>query len=381
MKHKVGKGVHLFFIFASVERWKMERRKIIHIDMDAFYASVEQRDHPEYRGKPVVVGRLSQRGIVAAASYEARKFGIHSAMPAQKARQLCPDLIFIPSRMEVYKAISAEIHTIFHAYTDIVEPLALDEAFLDVTENKSDLQLATDIARKIKEEIREKLGLVASAGISYNKFLAKIASDYRKPDGLYTIHPDKAQMFIDALPIEMFWGIGKVTARKMHSLGIHCGAELRNCSPEMLKRNFGKNGMLYYDFAHGVDLRPVEAERIRKSVGCECTFEKDIGGHTAIIIELYHVTLELIERLRKSDFKGRTLTLKIKFNDFSQRTKSMTVEKPLFTKEALLPLAKKLLHEMDVEEKSIRLLGLSVSHAEESPSSSARSPIQLSFDF
>lgn len=358
----------------------MERRKIIHIDMDAFYASVEQRDHPEYRGKPVVVGRPSQRGIVAAASYEARKFGIHSAMSAQKARQLCPALIFVPSRMDVYKAVSAEIHKIFHEYTDVVEPLALDEAFLDVTENKSSL-LATDIARKIKEEIRGELGLIASAGISYNKFLAKIASDYRKPDGLYTIHPDKAQEFIDALPVEMFWGIGKVTARKMHSLGIHNGAELRKCSLEMLKRNFGKNGTLYYDFAHGIDLRAVEAERIRKSVGCECTFEKDLVGHTAVIIELYHVTLELIERLKRSDFKGRTLTLKIKFNDFSQRTKSITVEKPLFTKEVLLPLAKKLLREMDLEQKRIRLLGLSVSHAEESSSASTPSPIQLSFDF
>lgn len=234
----------------------------------------------------------------------------------------------------------------------------LDEPF-GGTENKSSL-LATDIARKIKEEIRGELGLIASAGISYNKFLAKIASDYRKPDGLYTIHPDKAQEFIDALPVEMFWGIGKVTARKMHSLGIHNGAELRKCSLEMLKRNFGKNGTLYYDFAHGIDLRAVEAERIRKSVGCECTFEKDLSGHTAVIIELYHVTLELIERLKRSDFKGRTLTLKIKFNDFSQRTKSITVENPLFTKEVLLPLAKKLLREMDLEQKRIRLLGLSV---------------------
>lgn len=359
----------------------MEKRKIIHIDMDAFYASVEQRNHPEYRGKPVVVGRASQRGIVAAASYEARKFGIHSAMSSQKALQLCPELIFVPSRMDVYKAVSAEIHKIFYEYTDLVEPLALDEAFLDVTENKSNLQLATDIARMIKKEIREKLGLIASAGVSYNKFLAKIASDYRKPDGLYTIHPDKAQKFIDALPIELFWGIGKVTARKMHSLGIHNGAELRHCSPEMLKRNFGKNGILYYNFAQGVDLRPVEAVRVRKSVSCECTFEIDIGERTTIIIELYHVTLELIERIRKSDFKGRTLTLKIKFNDFSLKTKSITVEEPLFTKETILPLAKKLLQETDLEEKRIRLLGLSVSHAEEPPLTDSPAPVQLSFDF
>lgn len=357
----------------------MVQRKIIHIDMDAFYASIEQRDHPEYRGKPLAVGRAEARGVVAAASYEARRYGIHSAMSSRKARELCPDLIFVPSRMQVYKAVSAEIHAIFKEYTDIIEPLALDEAFLDVTENKCNIPLASDIAKAIKREIREKTGLIASAGISYNKFLAKIASDYKKPDGLYTIHPEKADEFIASLPIEAFWGIGKVTARKMHSLGIHNGMLLRKCTPEFLQRNFGKNGLLYSDFAHGLDPRPVEAVRIRKSVGCEHTFEKDLHTHITLIIELYHVVTELLERLRRAGFQGHTLTLKIKFDDFSQKTRSITLGTPLTTKEQILPLAKRLLQETDFEGKSVRLLGVSISHPfDDSPSGL---PIQLSFDF
>ena len=221
----------------------MENKKIIHIDMDAFYASIEQRDHPEYRGKPLAVGRAEKRGVVAAASYEARRYGVRSAMSSMKAKQLCPDLIFVSSGMEHYKSVSHQIHEIFREYTDIIEPLALDEAFLDVTENKKGITLAMDVAREIKREIKEKLGLIASAGVSYNKFLAKIASDYRKPDGLYTIHPERAADFIAKLPIEAFWGIGKVTARKMHSLGIHTGADLRKCSAAFLARNFGKTGL------------------------------------------------------------------------------------------------------------------------------------------
>lgn len=356
----------------------MSGRKIIHIDMDAFYASVEQRDHPEYKGKPVAVGRATQRGIVAAASYEARQFGIHSAMPSQKALKLCPGLIFVPSRMEVYKAVSAEIHQIFHQYTDTVEPLALDEAFLDVTENKTDISLATQIAKALKQEIREKLGLIASAGVSYNKFLAKIASDYRKPDGLYTVPPEKAADFIAHLPIESFWGIGKVTARKMHKLGIHTGALLRNCPLGFLLQNFGKNGALYYDFAHGIDHREVEAVRIRKSVGCEHTFEKDLNNHSAVIIELYHLVLELLERLQQSGFKGHCLTLKIKFHDFTQKTHSYTAPHPLSTKETILPVAKQLFNETDLGGKTIRLLGVSISnpHIPLTP----QGPIQLRFD-
>lgn len=278
----------------------MSERKIIHIDMDAFYASVEQRNNPELRGKPLAVGHAEERGVVAAASYEARRYGVRSAMSSQKAKRLCPQLIFVHGRMDVYKDVSRRIHEIFHTYTDIIEPLSLDEAFLDVTENKTDIPLAVDIAKEIKKRIREELGLIASAGVSYNKFLAKVASDYRKPDGLCTVHPDQALEFISRLSIESFWGVGPVTAQRMHSLGIHSGKELQTCTLEMLTRQFGKAGQLYYDFARGIDLRPVEAVRIRKSVGCEQTLEKDISIPSSAIIELYHVTTELVERLKRN---------------------------------------------------------------------------------
>ena len=343
----------------------MDERKIIHIDMDAFYASVEQRDHPELRGKAIAVGHSEERGVVAAASYEARKYGVRSAMSSLKAKQLCPHLIFVPGRMSVYKEVSAQIHAIFHDYTDLIEPLSLDEAFLDVTHNKKNIPLAIDIAKEIKLRIHEELNLVASAGISYNKFLAKVASDYRKPDGLCTIHPDQAQEFIDRLPIEAFWGVGKVTAKKMHTLGIHRGKELRQCTLEMLTRIFGKAGHIYYNFARGIDLRPVEAERIRKSVGCEHTLDKDITSQSSVIIELYHVATELVERLKRNGFSGNTLTLKIKFYDFKQITRSLTQEKELNRLEDILPLAKQLLKEVDYAIRPIRLIGLTVSNPKE----------------
>ena len=343
----------------------MDERKIIHIDMDAFYASVEQRDHPELRGKAIAVGHSEERGVVAAASYEARKYGVRSAMSSLKAKQLCPHLIFVPGRMSVYKEVSAQIHAIFHDYTDLIEPLSLDEAFLDVTHNKKNIPLAVDIAKEIKLRIHEELNLVASAGISYNKFLAKVASDYRKPDGLCTIHPDQAQEFIERLPIEAFWGVGKVTAKKMHTLGIHRGKELRQCTLEMLTRIFGKAGHIYYNFARGIDLRPVEAERIRKSVGCEHTLDKDITSQSSVIIELYHVATELVERLKRNGFSGNTLTLKIKFYDFKQLTRSLTQEKELNRLEDILPLAKQLLKEVDYAIRPIRLIGLTVSNPKE----------------
>ena len=343
----------------------MDERKIIHIDMDAFYASVEQRDHPELRGKAIAVGHSEERGVVAAASYEARKYGVRSAMSSLKAKQLCPHLIFVPGRMSVYKEVSAQIHAIFHDYTDLIEPLSLDEAFLDVTHNKKNIPLAVDIAKEIKLRIHEELNLVASAGISYNKFLAKVASDYRKPDGLCTIHPDQAQEFIDRLPIEAFWGVGKVTAKKMHTLGIHRGKELRQCTLEMLTRIFGKAGHIYYNFARGIDLRPVEAERIRKSVGCEHTLDKDITSQSSVIIELYHVATELVERLKRNGFSGNTLTLKIKFYEFKQITRSLTQEKELNRLEDILPLAKQLLKEVDYAIRPIRLIGLTVSNPKE----------------
>ena len=355
-------------------------RKIIHIDMDAFYASVEQRDHPELRGLPIAVGHAEERGVVAAASYEARKFGVRSAMSSVKAKHLCPQLIFVPGRMEVYKNVSRQIHEIFHIYTDQIEPLSLDEAFLDVTENKLQIPLAVDIAKAIKQQIREELHLIASAGVSYNKFLAKIASDYRKPDGLCTIHPAQAEHFINQLPIESFWGIGPVTAQKMHLLGNHNGEQLRNCSLDMLTRLFGKAGALYYDFARGIDPRPVEPMRIRKSVGCERTLEKDISRKSSVIIELYHVATELINRLQRTGFKGNTLTLKIKFHDFSQKTRSLTQNHELTTLSEILPLAKQLLSEVSYTDHPIRLIGLAVSNPFEKEEQK-KNWKQLSFQF
>lgn len=359
----------------------MTERKIIHIDMDAFYASVEQRDNPELQGKPLAVGHSEERGVVAAASYEARRFGVRSAMSSQKAKRLCPQLIFVPGRMEVYKSVSRQIHEIFHKFTDIIEPISLDEAFLDVTKNKPGILLAVDIAKEIKRQIREELNLVASAGVSYNKFLAKIASDYRKPDGLCTIHPDQALEFISRLPIEDFWGVGPVTAKKMHTLGIHNGEQLRACSLAMLKREFGKAGSMYYDFARGVDQRPVEAERVRKSIGCEHTLEKDINKRSSVIIELYHAAVELVGRLEQKAFRGNTLTLKIKFHDFTQITRSITQSRELTTLDVILPLAKDLLKEVDYEHHPIRLIGLTVSNPREENEERGRVWQQLSFEF
>lgn len=359
----------------------MTGRKIIHIDMDAFYASVEQRDNPELRGKPIAVGHAEERGVVAAASYEARRYGVRSAMSSQRAKRLCPSLIFVPGRMEVYKSVSRQIHEIFHEYTDIIEPISLDEAFLDVTENKPGIALAVDIAREIKQKVRERLRLVASAGVSYNKFLAKIASDYRKPDGLCTIHPDQALSFIARLPIENFWGVGPVTAKKMHQLGIHNGGQLRVRSLEMLTREFGKAGKMYYDFARGIDLRPVEAVRVRKSIGCERTLEKDISLRSSVIIELYHVAVELQDRLERKKFRGNTLTLKIKFHDFTQITRSITRPRQLESLDVILPLAKQLLAEVDYEHHPIRLIGLSVSHPCDGEEGRVGVWKQLSFEF
>ena len=348
--------------------------------MDAFYASVEQRDNPELRGKPIAVGHAEERGVVAAASYEARRYGVRSAMSSQKAKRICPQLIFVPGRMGVYKEVSRQIHEIFHEYTDIIEPISLDEAFLDVTVNKPGISLAVDIAKEIKRKVRERLCLVASAGVSYNKFLAKIASDYRKPDGLCTIHPDQALDFIARLPIESFWGVGPVTAKRMHLLGIHNGAQLRTRSLESLTREFGKVGAIYYDFARGIDLRPVEAVRVRKSIGCERTLEKDINRTSSVIIELYHVAVELVRRLDGKQFKGNTLTLKIKFHDFTQITRSVTRPQELTTLDTILPLAKQLLKEVDYAEHPIRLIGLSVSNPHNEPDVSGTWE-QLSFEF
>ncbi len=368
----------------------MKERKIIHIDMDAFYASVEQRDHPELRGIPMAVGWNSERGVIATASYEARRYGVHSAMATKRALQLCPELVIVEGNHQKYSDISHQIREVFHEYTDLVEPLSCDEAFLDVTVNKSGIPLAVDIAREIKRKIHDRLSLTASAGVSYNKFLAKIASDLRKPDGLCTIHPSIALEFLDSLPIENFWGVGKVTARKMRSLGIYNGYTLRQWSKQGLSAMFGKMGAVYYEFARGVDHRPVEPDLLRKSVGCECTFEHDLVRRSEIIIELYHIVEELIRRLEKQDFHGHTLTLKLKYSDFSQSTRSVTSEtEPFLSMRTILPAAKLMLKESRLSSRPIRLIGLSVSNVhgeqilllEDSSTSKIVDYKQLSLDF
>ncbi|MCE2616835.1 MAG: DNA polymerase IV [Phocaeicola sp.] len=360
----------------------MEYRKIIHIDMDAFYASVEQRDNPELKGKPIAVGLEEERGIVTTASYEARKFGVHSAIPSLRARKMCPQIIFVPPRMEVYKEVSMQVHEIFKRYTDVIEPISIDEAFLDVTQNKKQIPLAVNIAKEIKAAIWNELHLHASAGVSYNKFLAKIASDFRKPDGLCTIHPSQALDFISKLRIERFWGIGPKTAEKMHLMGIHIGKDLQKCSKSLLAVEFGKAGLTYYDFAHGIDDRQVETIHIRKSIGVERTLEKDITHTSAVIIELYHIVIELEERLKSHEFKGYTLTLKIKFHDFEQITRSITQQEELQTKAQILPLSKKLIKQVDYANHPIRLIGLTISNPkEEWDEEMPKKDLQLSFKF
>ena len=343
------------------------QRKIIHIDMDQFFAAVEQRDNPELRGLPVAVGYDGERGVVSTASYEARKFGVHSAQSIMVAKRLCPQLIIVPAHFEKYKEVSHQIRDIMHEYTDVIEPLSLDEAFLDVTTNKKGMELAMEIAKDIKRRIVEETSLTASAGVSYCKFLAKIASDYRKPNGLCTIHPDRALSFIAQLPIEKFWLVGKKTAEKMHRMGIYNGAQLRDYSLQGLTTAFGKAGQMFYDFARGIDERPVVTDWVRKSVGCEHTFEHDISTRSAVTIELYHILLELLDRLHRTQFQGYTLTLKVKFHDFTQITRSITSPDLLLTKEQLLPLTKELLNKVTFDEHSIRLLGLSVGNPQNTP--------------
>lgn len=342
-----------------------EYRKIIHVDMDAFFASVEQRDHPELKGKPIAVGYDGPRGVVATASYEARKFGVHSAMAVATAKRYCPQLIIVPGDHHHYSEVSAQVHHIFQDYTDKIEPISIDEAFLDVTENKKGMDSAEAIATEIRTRIREELHLTASAGISYNKFLAKIASDYRKPDGQFVVRPEEALDFIGQLPVEKIWGVGPKTKERMHKIGIYTGADLRAVSLRHLVEVFGKVGAEYYNFARGIDDRPVEASSERKSVGCEQTMEEDITMQSQMIIELYHIVLELEQRLHKAEFKGKTLTLKIKYGDFKIINRSLTADKILKTKDDILPLAKKLLKKVDYSASHpVRLVGLSVSNPE-----------------
>lgn len=358
-----------------------EDRKIIHVDMDAFFAAVEQRDHPELRGKAIAVGYDGPRGVVSTASYEARRFGVRSAMAVATAKRYCPHLIVVPGDRRHYAEVSAQVHAIFQDYTDLIEPVSIDEAFLDVTGNKKGLSSAEATAGEIRARIRSELHLTASAGISYNKFLAKIASDYRKPDGQFAVSRDEAPDFIAQLPVEKIWGVGPKTKEVMHKIGVYTGADLRKVSLQHLKEVFGKAGETFYNFARGIDERPVEVSWERKSVGCEQTVEEDMTMQSQMIIELYHIVLELERRLKKSNFKGKTLTLKIKYADFKTVSRSVTSDRMLSGKDVILPLAKQLLKKIEFSAaRPVRLVGVSVSNP---PAAEAEKPrwVQGRLDF
>jgi len=332
--------------------------------MDAFFASIEQRDNADYKGKPLAVGYAGARGVVAAASYEARRYGVRSAMASKTALRKCPHLIFVMPRFEVYKLVSRQIMEIFHEYTDLVEPLSLDEAFLDVTENHKQMASATQIAQEIKQKITDAVGLTASAGVSFNKFLAKIASDYNKPNGLFVVKPKDAERFVETLAIEQFFGVGKVTAERMHQLGIKTGADLKQWSEQGLVANFGKAGHMYYQNARAIDNRSVESQRIRKSVSSETTFAIDIDRFEEIVPELEKLTHEVIDYVNKKDFKGRTVSLKIKFSDFKIISRSKTFTTPISDYETLFKTGMELLSMVDLSPK-IRLIGIGVKNNEE----------------
>ncbi|NER84287.1 MAG: DNA polymerase IV [Leptolyngbya sp. SIO1D8] len=344
-------------------------RKIIHVDMDAFYASVEQRDHAEYRGRPIVVGGTpEQRGAVAAASYEARKFGIHSAMPARIARQRCPHVIFVKPRFEVYRAVSQQVRGIFARYTALIEPLALDEAYLDVTENLVTEPSAIAIARAIRQDIYQETQLTASAGVSINKFLAKIASGINKPNGLYVIRPEAAADFVIGLPIDKFHGIGQVTAAKMRELGIFTGADLKQWSENDLIQQFGKVGQFYYRVARGQDDRPVNPNRIRKSIGAERSFSSDLETLADMEAALAKLAQRVGQSLQEQNRGGQTLTLKIKYSNYRQVTRNHTQPQPIRATEMLVTLGTSMLRQHLEPNAKVRLLGLTVSNLEPLPS-------------
>ena len=337
-------------------------RKIIHIDMDAFFAAVEQRDFPELRGKCIAVGGNEQRGVITTASYEARKYGVGSAMSSVIAKRKCPQLIFVKPRFDVYKEVSTQIREIFLEYTDLVEPLSLDEAFLDVTINHKNIEIATDIANEIKQKIKERTNLTASAGVSFNKFLAKIASDYNKPNGLYVITPKMAENFIEQLPIKKFHGIGKVTAKRMQMMGIHTGAELKTIELEKLRREFGKSGQYYYNIARGLDFREVNPTRIRKSSGSENTFFEDLETITEMESALNPLMEDVWNWSLKTNIYGRTITVKIKYNDFTVSTKSKSASFVIKDKKMYNEICYDLLNDGYSTLKPVRLLGVSISN-------------------
>jgi DNA polymerase IV len=336
-------------------------RKIIHIDMDAFYASVEQRDNPELRGKPVAVGGSRERGVVAAASYEARKFGVHSAMPSVSAKRKCPDLIFVKPRFDAYKAVSVQIREIYAEHTPLIEPLSLDEAYLDVTENLKGIASATEIAKEIRAKIRAETSLTASAGVSYNKFLAKLASDHRKPDGLFVITPKMGPTFVEVLPVGKFHGVGPATTAKMNRLGIETGLDLRAQTISFLQQHFGKSGPYFYWIARGIDDRPVRADRVRKSVGAENTFSIDLFTFEAAQDALLPIIDKVWRHCESTGARGRTVTVKIKYADFQQITRSRSLAAMIEERAALEQICLDLLRGQFPVAKGIRLLGVSLS--------------------
>ena len=357
-------------------------RKIIHVDMDAFYASVEQMDNPELKGKPLAVGGSSERGVVSAASYEARKFGVRSAMSGQIARELCPHLIFVRPRFKRYKEISQQIRKIFLDYTDLVEPLSLDEAYLDITENKKGNPSATMVAKEIRNRIYNEVGLRASAGISVNKFIAKIASDINKPNGQKTIPPEEVIQFLEDLPIEKFYGVGKVTTQKMYKLGIFYGRDLKAKTEAFLTQHFKSSGEYYYKIVRGIHNSQVKPNRIRKSVAAEHTFSKNLTSEIFMLEKLEKISEELENRLLNSKVAGKTVTLKIKYSDFKIQTRSKTLPYFIKDKTVLLDTVKELLYQEKVL-NSVRLLGISVTNLNINSKKNTEKPIavQLKFEF
>lgn len=360
------------------EQEPIQNRKIIHVDMDAFYASVEQMDNPELKGKPIAVGGGENRGVVAAASYEARKFGVRSAISGYLAKKNCPDLIFVRPRFDRYKEISNKIHKIFYDYTDLVEPLSLDEAYLDVTVNKKGNPSATLIAKEIRQRIFDEVGLTASAGISINKFLAKVASDFNKPNGQKTINPDEVLSFLEELPIRKFYGVGKVTTEKMYHLGIFTGKDLKEKSLEFLVKHFGKSGAFYYSVVRGVHNSAVKSDRIAKSVGAEHTFDENLTSEIFMIDRLESIAATLERRVKKYNIAGKTVTLKIKYSDFTQQTRARTLPYFISDKSLILDVAKELLYQEKMKD-SVRLLGISLGNLNTEVKKTV--VVQLKFDF
>jgi DNA polymerase-4 len=356
----------------------LPNRKIIHIDMDAFYASVEQMDDPDLRGKPIAVGGAENRGVVSAASYEARKFGVRSAISGVLAKKYCPDLIFVKPRFDRYKEISKKIQKIFREYTDLVEPLSLDEAYLDVTQNKKGNPSASLLAQEIRMRIFNEVGLTASAGISVNKFVAKIASDYNKPNGQKTVNPDEVVPFLEELSIQKFYGVGKVTTEKMYQLGIFTGLDLKSKSVEFLEKHFGKSGSFYYNVVRGIHNSEVKSDRITKSVAAEYTFDINLSSEIFMLEKLEKIATELERRLKKHHIAGKTITLKIKYSDFTQQTRSKTMPYFISDKALILEIVKELLYQEKMKE-SVRLLGISLSNLNTEIKKTI--VVQLKFDF